>query len=108
MPVDGELLVSNIKVEYSVFQKPTMQRQNTSHMNSTPAIVQNMIIFYLIIQVFGIIHLAMFIASPIFGHFLPRLGLRRVFSFGVILIKIKIKIKKRKAKSCKTRITELV
>jgi len=34
--------------------------------------------------VFGIIHLAMFIASPIFGHFLPRLGLRRVFSFGVL------------------------
>ena len=39
-------------------------------------------------QVFGIIHLAMFIASPIFGHFLPRLGLRRVFSFGVTFINI--------------------
>ena len=55
---------------------------------SAPSIVQNTILFHFKFQVFGIIHLAMFIASPIFGHFLPRLGLRRVFSFGVTFVKI--------------------
>ena len=44
------------------------------------------LVSFTLFQVFGIIHLAMFIASPLFGHFLPRLGLRRVFSFGVKLI----------------------
>ena len=34
--------------------------------------------------VFGIIHLAMFLAGPIFGHFMPRLGVKYVFIFGVL------------------------
>jgi MFS family permease len=34
--------------------------------------------------VFGIIHLAMFFAGPLFGKFMPYLGVRRVFMFGVL------------------------
>ena len=34
--------------------------------------------------VFGIIHLAIFISSPVFGHYLPRLSLRAVFGFGLV------------------------
>jgi MFS family permease len=34
--------------------------------------------------VFGIIHLAMFLAGPLFGRFMPRLGVRSVFVFGVL------------------------
>ena len=34
--------------------------------------------------VFGIIHLAMFLAGPVFGHFMPRLGVKYVFVFGVL------------------------
>ncbi len=34
--------------------------------------------------VFGIIHLAMFLAGPIFGRYMPRLGVRAVFVFGVL------------------------
>ena len=34
--------------------------------------------------VFGIIHLAIFISSPLFGHYLPRLSLRAVLGFGLV------------------------
>ena len=34
--------------------------------------------------VFGIIHLAMFVAGPVFGHCLPRLGVRPVLVFGLL------------------------
>ena len=34
--------------------------------------------------VFGIIYLAMFIFGPLFGHYLPRLGVKYVFIFGVL------------------------
>ena len=34
--------------------------------------------------VFGIIHLSIFISSPVFGHYLPRLSLRAVFGFGLV------------------------
>jgi len=34
--------------------------------------------------VFGIIHLAMFLAGPVFGHYMHRLGVKHVFIFGVL------------------------
>ena len=34
--------------------------------------------------VFGIIHLAIFISSPVLGHYLPHLSLRAVLGFGLV------------------------
>lgn len=34
--------------------------------------------------VFGVIHLAIFVSGPIFGKYMHRLGVRKVYFFGVI------------------------